>query len=241
MIVFSSLDIVSIVWFVLCSAGYSWFVEHGPMKDKSLSAYMNRQREAWLKVTLQRELRIVDTSIVTGLQNGTAFFASASLLGIGGCFALLRSADEIFSLLKELPLYVSDTQIQWEFKVFGLLLIFAYSFFKFGWSFRLWNYAAILTGAIPLSDDPDEEKKEKALQSALLMNRIAAQHFNRGLRTFFLSLGFIGWFIGPIVFMIATTWIVIVLIRRQFFSASRKAAALSLPARQDRPEKRKPA
>lgn len=224
---FTQLDVIAILWFLFAAAAYSWFAEHGPMKDKSLTAYMNKRREAWLRVTLQRELRIVDTSIVSGLQNGTAFFASAALLGIGACFALLRSADEIFGLLKELPLALSDSQLQWEFKVFCLLLFFAYAFFKFGWSYRLWNYASILMGALPLYDDPDKEKAEEALQSALAMNRLASQHFNRGLRTFFLSIGIIGWFIGPIVFMCATTWIIAVLVRRQFFSASMKAAAMA--------------
>lgn len=225
---FSPLDFAAIIWFLFIAVFYSWYSEAGPKSHTTLTAYMNRQRESWLRITLQRELRIVDTSIVTGLQNGTAFFASASLLGIGGCFTILRSSNEVFGILKDLPLRVADNQVQWEIKVFGLLLIYAYAFFKFGWSFRLWNYASILIGALPLPEETDKDKTEKALQSALAMNRIAGQHFNRGLRTFFLSIGFIGWFIGPIAFIIATTWIVIVLYRRQFSSDSRLAAEMGM-------------
>ena len=31
----------------------------------------------------------------------------------------------------------------------GLILIFIYAFFKFAWSYRLFNYVAILLGAMP--------------------------------------------------------------------------------------------
>lgn len=228
---FSTLDFVAITWFIVAAFSYSWFCEHGPYKDRTLSAHMNKRREAWLRVTLDRDLRMVDTAIVAGLQNGTAFFASASLLGIGACFAVLRSSNEIYSLLEDLPFASASGQAEWQLKVFCLLILFAYAFFKFGWSHRLWNYTGILVGALPLPEAKDKEKVEEALQSALAMNLLAGKHFNRGLRTFFLSIGIIGWFIGPILFIIATTWIILVLIRRQFFSESMKAAKNELPAK----------
>lgn len=214
------LDQIAIVWFLLLSFIYSWWLEHGPLRKQSLSAYMNDQRENWLREALKRDIRIVDATIVTGLQNGTAFFASASLLAIGGCLGLLRASNEIFTALKDLPIGISGDLHQLEMKLFGLALIFAYAFFKFGWSFRLLNYNAILVGAIPPCKEADTEEAEKALQRALAMSQNAGKHFNRGLRTFFFALGFIGWFIGPLYFMVATTWITLVLYRRQFYSSS---------------------
>ena len=214
------LDQIAILWFLLLSFIYSWWVEHGPTHEKTLSAYMNAQRESWLREALKRDIRIVDATIVTGLQNGTAFFASASLLAIGGCLGLLRASNEIFAALKDLPIGISGDLHQLEMKLFGLALIFAYAFFKFGWSFRLLNYNAILVGAIPPYEEADTDKAEKALLRALAMSQNAGKHFNRGLRTFFFALGFIGWFIGPLYFMVATTWITLVLYRRQFYSSS---------------------
>ena len=214
------LDQIAIVWFLLLSFIYSWWLEHGPLREQSLSAYMNDQRESWLREALKRDIRIVDATIVTGLQNGTAFFASASLLAIGGCLGLLRASNEIFTALKDLPIGISGDLHQLEMKLFGLALIFAYAFFKFGWSFRLLNYNAILVGAIPPCEEADTEEAEKAVQRALAMSQNAGTHFNRGLRTFFFALGFIGWFIGPLYFMVATTWITLVLYRRQFYSSS---------------------
>lgn len=214
------LDQIAIVWFLLLSFFYSWWLEHGPLRNQSLSAYMNAQRENWLREALKREIRIVDATIVTGLQHGTAFFASASLLAIGGCLGLLRASKEIFTALKDLPIDISGDLHQLEMKLFGLALIFAYAFFKFGWSFRLLNYNAILVGAIPPCTEADSDEAEKAVLRALAMSQNAGKHFNRGLRTFFFALGFIGWFIGPLYFMMATTWITLVLYRRQFYSSS---------------------
>jgi len=37
------------------------------------------------------------------------------------------------------------------------------------------------------------------------INAIAAGHFNKGQRAFFFSLGYLGWFIGPLAFMAART------------------------------------
>ena len=35
-----------------------------------------------------------------------------------------------------------------EIKVLGLMALLAYAFFKFGWSYRLFNYCSILLGAL---------------------------------------------------------------------------------------------
>ena len=58
----------------------------------SLTTAMNAQREAWMRTMAEREIRIVDTAIMSGLQQGTAFFASSSLIALGGCFALLGAS-----------------------------------------------------------------------------------------------------------------------------------------------------
>ena len=46
---------------------------------------------------LARDMRMVDAQVTAALQNGTAFFASTSLIAIGGALTLLRSSDEIMT------------------------------------------------------------------------------------------------------------------------------------------------
>src|SRR5690606_34400988 len=112
-----------------------------------------------------------------------------------------------------------------EIKVLGLIVILAYSFFKFGWSYRLFNYCSILIGAVPMLKEGTEHpgQIEAATLRAARMNVLAGKHFNAGLRGIFFSLGYLGWFIGPPVFALTTLLLFLVLLRRQFFSVARLA------------------
>ena len=118
---------------------------------------MDRYREVWMRRMLHREARMVDMQIMAALQNGTAFFASTSLIAIGGALSLLRSTDDILAVMAALPLSVPGSRAQWEAKTVGLVVIFAYAFFKFAWSYRLYNYVAILLGAMPFSAEGDAD------------------------------------------------------------------------------------
>lgn len=191
----------------------------------TLSSAMDRQREAWMRTMARRELRMIDTSIMLGLQQGTAFFGSSALIAIGGCFALIGSSDRVLHVLGDLPLSEVATRPVFEVKVIGLILILAYSFFKFGWSYRLFNYCSILIGAVPVPQDEAAraEETEQAVTRAASMNVLAGKHFNAGMRGIFFSIGYLGWFVGPALFALTTLFILAVLIRRQFFSAARRA------------------
>ena len=61
------------------------------------------------------------------------------------------------------------------------------------------------------------------MQRAAQMNILAGKHFNAGLRGIFFSIGYLGWFIGPMAFALSTLLLLAVLVRRQFFSAARRA------------------
>jgi uncharacterized membrane protein len=123
-----------------------------------------------------------------------------------------------------LPFTQGTTRAMFEIKVLGLAIIFAYSFFKFVWSYRLFNYVAILMGAMPLREHRNKGEVEEAVERASRMNVSAARHFNRGLRAYFFALAYLGWFAGPVAFMGTTVLVAAVLWRRQFASDSYEAA-----------------
>tara|TARA_R110002124_G_scaffold275454_1_gene445902 strand:- start:71 stop:784 length:714 start_codon:yes stop_codon:yes gene_type:complete len=227
------MDVIAVIWFVTSWTVYSFLLDHSRMKERSLSAAMDKQRTQWMQTMLKRDLRIVDTSIMAGLQQGTAFFASTSIFAIGGTFALLSSTEEVLAVFSQLPYTIEMTRAEWETKVLGMLLVYAYAFFKFGWAYRLFNYASMLVGAVPARDECESAQAKSAILSATEMTILAGTHFNRGLRAFFFAMGFLGWFLGPQVFMVTTTYVLLVLLRRQFFSASRRAALHSLQAGKD--------
>jgi len=103
-------------------------------------------------------------------------------------------------------------------------------FFKFAWSYRLFNYVAIMLGAMPFASERDTPEAEcHALRTTKLFES-AGQNFNRGQRAFFFALGYLGWFAGPWVLFASTTAVVIVMWRRQFASTAQRALMLKSPA-----------
>jgi len=94
-------------------------VEWTPRGRDTLNAHMDRYREVWMRRMLHREARMVDMQIMAALQNGTAFFASTSLIAIGGALSLMRSTDDILAVMAALPLSVPGSRAQWEAKTIG--------------------------------------------------------------------------------------------------------------------------
>jgi len=220
---FPALDLVALACFIGAWIGYAIAVEWTEHGRNTLNAHMDRYREVWMHRMLHREARMVDMQIMAALQNGTAFFASTSLIAIGGVLSLLRSSDEILAIMGALPLSVPTSRAQWEAKTIGLVIIFAYAFFKFAWSYRLYNYVAIMLGAMPFSADKETPEAEAHIRRTARLFQTAGRHFNRGQRAFFLALGYLGWYAGPYVLIAATAAVIIVLWRRQFASDSRRA------------------
>ncbi len=219
-------DLAATVVFLAVWVFHTLAVEGFLFSRVSLSSAMNAQREAWMRTMARRELRMIDTGIMTGLQQGTAFFASTSLFAIGGCFAILRSSGEVMAVLTDLPVGAETTRGAFEIKLLGLICLLAFSFFKFGWSYRLFNYCSILIGAVPAARDEltAQHQIDAAVQRATRMNVLAGGHFNAGMRAMFFSIAYLGWFIGPAALMLTTALLIAVLLRRQFFSAARLAA-----------------
>jgi uncharacterized membrane protein len=219
----SLLDLAAASWFLATWFGFNFLVDISPLRKKTLSSAMDDFRRGWMISMSRRDVRIMDTSIMAGLQQGTAFFASASLIAIGGGFALLDATERILQVAGDLYIPVADSRALWEIKVLGLMLIFAYGFFKFGWAYRLFNYSSIVMGAVPEKGSAPEEEIRKMAAQAGDLNVLAGRHFNRGQRALFFSIGFLGWFAGPYVFAATTLAVFLVLIRRQFASRARSA------------------
>jgi len=217
----SNLDLISFGWFLLAWALHAYVVERSEWRKQSLNYRMDLSRRAWMRAMLGRDVRIVDTQIMASLHQGTAFFASTSLFAIGGTLALLRSSDEVMDIFRALPFAMQTTRTVFEIKVVGLLVIFVYAFFKFAWSYRLFNYVAIQIGATP----PARQSKSKSaiahVDRIARMITVAGRHFNRGQRAIFFALGYLGWFVNGYVLAMATGAVLFVVLMRQFGKTAR--------------------
>jgi uncharacterized membrane protein len=220
---FSTVDLIALVWFLGAWIGYSVLIEMTARGRRGLNGLMHNYRRQWMERMLGREARMVDGQVIAGLQNGTAFFASSSLIALGGAVTLLHSDQDMLTIVGALPFGEPVTHVQWELKVVGLMIIFVYAFFKFAWAYRLYNYVAIMVGAAPPASERDEPEAKAHAESTAGIITDAGRHFNRGQRAFFFALGYLGWFLGPLPLIATTAAIVIVIWRRQFVSQSRRA------------------
>jgi uncharacterized membrane protein len=216
-------DILAVAFFAIEWTVYAVTLEHTAYGRDSLSARMHMYREVWIRRLLDREARMVDMQIMSSLQNGTAFFASTSLLAIGGGLAMLHATNDALTILSKLPVDLSPSPALWETKCVGLILIFVYAFFKFAWAYRLFNYVAILFGAMPPAAERNSPEAEAHVARTTRLFEAAGRHFNRGQRAFFFALGYLGWFVSPWVLFVTTGAVVIVIWRRQFASNAWRA------------------
>jgi uncharacterized membrane protein len=229
MLSFSNLDVAALTVFVVAWTAYAVILDKTAYGQSGLNHLMNRYREQWMNQMIRREMRMIDGQVSTSLQNGTAFFASSTLIAIGGALTLFHSTEEMLSLVGSLPFGVVPSRVQWEAKTIGLAIIMVYAFFKFAWSYRLFNYVAIMLGAAPPASEKDAPETHEFARRAALLLADAGRQFNRGQRAFFFALGYLGWFVGPLPLFITTAGVVVVMWRRQFDSSARHALLDKLP------------
>lgn len=219
-------DWMALCWFVFNVALYGFLVDWGPTRIYSLTTHMGYERRRWLEIMAERETRIMDINISSGLLSGSAFFASTSLLAIGGAFTLLTSDLDLDALMTSVGLPHSTTP--WEPKALLLMAVYGYAFFKFGWGYRLFTYSAILMGAVTPFDASDKAERRLRLEKAIRMNIVASAQFTRGLRAIFISVPLLLWFAGPFFLATSMTLVTGVLLHRQFFSPPLNLLKLSL-------------
>ena len=218
-------DFVALSGFLGAWLGYSLLVDHGPLSSRTLSAQMDGQRREWVLLMQARDVRIADVSILSGLQNGTAFFATASMLAIGACLALIGSSDSVSIAIQDILVDSGGgaSPDLFEAKVIGLVLIFVYAFFKFGWSYRLINYASILCGALPLPSQSDTAATALAVDRTSQFLQLGGSNFNRGQRAFSFGIAYLCWLAGPWFLLAASAVVLLVLVHRQFWSRPARA------------------
>lgn len=210
----------------ICLFAAAWVIYHHMLRTHArtaLNAQMSYYRLRWMQEMAGRDVRIVDSAIIASLQNGTAFFASTSLLALGGTAALLRSSDDMMRVATDFPFGFVPTRAMFEIKVIGLLILFGYAFFKFAWAYRLFNYCAILIGATPPAKSENDDERRRIATYAGRMNIAAARQFTRGQRAFFFALAYLGWFLGPYVLMVTTGVVLFFMWSRQYRSEAHDA------------------
>lgn len=212
------LDLAMLALLLLTWLLSGWFSEHPPGMRPSVSWLMEEYRRDWMKIFVTRQPRIFDATLIDSLRQGTAFFASACMIAIGGGVAVIGNAAAVQRLADELP--IDGTGPDVAAKMLPVILFLANALLKFVWAHRLFGYCAILMAAVP--NDPGDPLAFHRAGQAAEINITAAKSFNRGLRSIYFALAALGWLLGPWGLLAGTALATGILIRREFASHSRQ-------------------
>ena len=217
---FTPLDVAAVVFIYAIWQLIGWRIENPGSSRPSVSILMAEYRREWMRHMVTRQPRIFDSQTLATLRESTSFFASATMIAIGGVLASIANGERLMGLANQITLE-SDPAIVWEIKMLVILTFLINAFLKFVWSNRLFGYCAVLMAAVP--NDPEDATAQPRAAKAATINITAARSFNRGLRSIYFAMGSAAWLLGPAALIGATAITFAVLWRREFTSQSRAA------------------
>ena len=201
---------------------FALIMDYSRWRVQTLTHAVNAERYHWMLRLTERENRVNDGGLIGSLMRSVSFFASASIIILGGVTAALGAVDRGEDTMRALPFLPVISKELLEVKLAVIGLVFVYSFFKFTWSLRQFNYCCILVGGAP-SPDASLEIRRAFAKRATRVNELGGRSFNEGLRGYYFALATMGWFVHPLAFVGATLWVVWILWRREFRSRTRQA------------------
>jgi uncharacterized membrane protein len=215
---FQLIDMIALAFTLFAWFGIGWVIEHPPASRPSVSVIMKEYRREWMRQFVTRQPRIFDANMIDNLRQGTAFFASASMIAIGGGVALIGNPATVLGIARDLT--IPTQTVGFQVRVLLVVLFLANALLKFIWAHRLFGYCAVIMSAVP--NEINHPRVHEGAQKAAEINITAAQSFNRGLHSIYFALGSSAWLLGSYPLIIATLLTSGILIRREFTSTSRK-------------------
>jgi uncharacterized membrane protein len=213
------IDWAALAFFFAAWWGYATFAHRRALVQPSLLALTNRERTRWMLQTTSRENRVVDGVVVQNLSASPSFFASTTILIIGGLLAVLSSTERASEIVREIPFAARSSVLVFDLKVVLLLAIFVYAFFRFTWSLRQYTFGALLVASAPEREQFTDDAQRQAFASrAGRVMGLAAETFNDGPRAYYLSFAATAWFFSAWAMIAATVGVIFVLYRREFHS-----------------------
>ncbi|MFP5515691.1 MAG: DUF599 domain-containing protein, partial [Alphaproteobacteria bacterium] len=146
---------------------------------------------------------------------------STNMLVLAGLIGSFGAAERAQELVSNLSFTVQTSHQLFEIKMLLMVVIFTFGFFKFTWALRQYNYCCALIGSAPMPPVRPEDRKaiSETIGEALTL---AITALNGGMRAYYFALAALAWIIGPIPLIAASSGVILVLTRRQAFSATEK-------------------
>ena len=224
LLVVTPMDAIALALFVAAWFGYNFVVDRDMQSARGLRALMHQHRLEWARQMVVRDQRLLDTALMGHLMNSVSFYANTTIYIVAALIATAGALDSLVSFAAELPFAGRQSKMLVEAKIFLLITIFVFAYFKFTWAHRQYSLMLILIGSTPDRSRPPDVLEAYA-QKCARINSLAGDEFNRGVRSYYFGFAALGWFLHTAVFIALTFLILLVLWRRDFRSKTMRALA----------------
>ncbi len=210
-------DFLAFVCFLVAWLGYGYVARLLARNRPSLISAVGVFRQRWMTRICERETHVADATLLSNLLRGALFFASTTVLILGGLVAVLGTGTKVAEVVGQLPYAAASEAWLLEIKALALIVLFVYAFFKFTWSAWQYNVLSIIVGAAP---SPASESQEIAryVKNATHIATLAGDSYNNGIRAYYFSIALMAWFIDAWMFLAVTLIVSFVLYQREFGS-----------------------
>jgi uncharacterized membrane protein len=213
-------DWLGVVWFFAAWLAYASFARTRGQSEMSVLGVTNHLRNVWMLQTTSRDVRVIDGIVIQSLSTSPSFFASTTILIIGGLLALLGTSEKATGLVSEIPFAARTSTLVFDLKLILLTGVFIYAFFRFTWALRQYSFGALMVASAPdyRVFERGEASREEFAERAGRIVGLAAETFNDGVRAYYMAFALVGWFFSPLVFALGTAGVIFVLYQREFRS-----------------------
>lgn len=218
----SPLDWLAFLLFLAGWMVYGYTADRAARSANGLRGVTHLRRIEWARQMTDRDNRITDASLIGDLKASVSFYANTTIYIVAGLIAVAGTLERVMSFTEDLPFAWQTSREVLEAKMFVLIGIFIFAYFKFTWSLRQFNFLSILLGATPPKGSASDVL-ERAAERFALMSSLAGDEFNRGIRAYYFGFAVLGWFVHPWLFIVLTLTILAVLWRRDFHSRTLRA------------------
>jgi len=219
----SLLNIAALLCFFTCWFGYALFAKRKAKTTNCIAKCLHQHRIHWMYEVITRDIRVGEAALLANLERNIAFFASSTLLVLAGVLTLFAQVEKLLAVIQSIPYAEFPNHALIQLKLGLLTFIFVLAFFQFTWSMRQYGFLNVMVGASPIDESGlNENLRAYARQMAVVQDQ-AAHSYNYGLRSYYFSMAAICWFFHPVLFMLASVFVVYTLFNREFRSKAVKA------------------
>ena len=139
---------------------------------------------------------------------------------------MFAQVERLESVIESIPYAEFPNHVMIQLKLSLLALIFVLAFFQFTWSMRQYGFVNVMIGACPFDASGKNKNLQQYAEQMAVVQDQAAHSYNYGLRSYYFSIAALCWFFHPIIFILASLFVVYTLYNREFHSKAVKAITL---------------